>query len=137
MATFSTPMIVRYQHCDAAGIVFYPRYFEMLHETVERFFEEQIGWSFVALQTGLGITVPTDRIETDFRDPSWLEDRLEYRVQIAHLGRSTLTLQIEVLCGTDVRLASRQTLVCIPVGGQRSVPWPPEIRGALETFQEG
>ena len=32
---FVFPQKVRFQHCDPAGIVFYPRYFEMLNTTIE------------------------------------------------------------------------------------------------------
>ena len=32
--TFTTQRKVRFQHCDPAGIVFYPRYFEMINSVV-------------------------------------------------------------------------------------------------------
>ena len=31
---------IRFRHCDAAGIVFYPRYFEMMNDLVEDWFAE-------------------------------------------------------------------------------------------------
>ena len=50
---FEEVQTVRFQHCDPAGIVFYPRYYEMLNLTVERFFERQLGYSFNRLHTEL------------------------------------------------------------------------------------
>ena len=38
MAQFATEILVRFQHCDPAGIVFYPRYFEMISQSVEEWF---------------------------------------------------------------------------------------------------
>ena len=38
MAVFETVIPVRFQHCDPAGIVFYPRYLEMINQTVEEWF---------------------------------------------------------------------------------------------------
>ena len=35
---FTYPHKVLFRHCDPAGIVFYPRYFEMMNDTVEAFF---------------------------------------------------------------------------------------------------
>ena len=31
MSAFTLPFTIRFRHCDAAGIVFYPRYFTMFH----------------------------------------------------------------------------------------------------------
>lgn len=70
---FEEIQTVRFQHCDPAGIVFYPRYYEMLNLTVERFFESHIGWSFHQLHMDLHVTVPTVRIETDFLRPAGLK----------------------------------------------------------------
>ena len=40
--SFTTTRKVRFEHCDPAGIVFYPRYFEMINGTVEDWFEEDL-----------------------------------------------------------------------------------------------
>ena len=36
MSAFQREVLVRFGHCDAAGWVFYPRYFEMISDFVER-----------------------------------------------------------------------------------------------------
>ncbi len=35
MSAWHTKHIVRFSHCDPAGIVFYPRFFEIVHEAKE------------------------------------------------------------------------------------------------------
>src|SRR5690242_12783792 len=40
MAAFQREVLVRFGHCDAAGWVFYPRYFEMISDFVEDWFED-------------------------------------------------------------------------------------------------
>jgi hypothetical protein len=40
MAAFQREILVRFGHCDAAGWVFYPRYFEMVSDFVEDWFED-------------------------------------------------------------------------------------------------
>ena len=36
---------IEFNHCDPAGIVFYPRYFEMTNHVCENFFREAVGVS--------------------------------------------------------------------------------------------
>ena len=37
---------IEFNHCDPAGIVFYPRYFEMVNSVCENFFREVAGLSY-------------------------------------------------------------------------------------------
>lgn len=131
---FEEVQTVRFQHCDPAGIVFYPRYYEMLNLTVERFFESHIGWSFHQLHMDLHVTVPTVRIETDFFEASWLEDRLQFQLRLDRIGRSSLTFNISCRCGDEERLKAIITLVCIDFTKKKAVPWPDRIRTRIEAI---
>lgn len=128
----STYQIVRFQHCDPAGIVFYPRYYEMLNLTVEQFFEEKVGISFNQLQQELHVTVPSVRIETDFFEASYLEDRLDFQLRLDRLGRSSLSFNISCRCGDEERLKALITLVCIDFSKKKAVPWPETVRSRIE-----
>jgi 4-hydroxybenzoyl-CoA thioesterase len=77
---------VEFNHCDPAGIVFYPRYFEMTNSVLENFFREEVGYSYHAMMAD-GIGVPTARIETDFRAPSRLGDVLDWTLVVETAGR--------------------------------------------------
>jgi len=125
---FEEVQTVRFQHCDPAGIVFYPRYYEMLNLTVERFFERQLGYSFNRLHTELHVTVPTVRIETDFLEASYLEDRLQFQMTLDRIGRSSLAFQISCKCESEERLRAIITLVCIDFAKKKAVAWPEVIR---------
>ncbi len=83
---------VEFNHCDPAGIVFYPRYFEMTNSVVENFFREVVGYSFAALMAD-GVGVPTARVETDFRAPSRLGDVLDWTLDVERLGGSSVTFR--------------------------------------------
>ncbi|MCE9680901.1 acyl-CoA thioesterase [Halomonas alkalisoli] len=56
---FTTLRKVRFQHCDPAGIVFYPRYFEWLNSVVEDWFAEVVGHDFNELHVASRTGVPT------------------------------------------------------------------------------
>jgi len=124
--------VVRFQHCDPAGIVFYPRYFEMLNLTVESFFERPLGYSFNRLHKELSVTVPTVCIETDFFNASYLEDKLQFQMTLDAIGRSSLALQIDCKCHDEDRLRALITLVCIDFHKKKATPWPDVIREKIE-----
>jgi len=65
---------VLFRHCDPAGIVFFPRCFEMINDCVEHFFDEYLGLPFEVLLRTQG--VPTAEISTRFLAPSRHGDRL-------------------------------------------------------------
>ncbi|MEP5152691.1 thioesterase family protein [Planktotalea sp.] len=129
---FEDIQTVRFQHCDPAGIVFYPRYYEMLNLTVEHFFDRCVGYSFNRLQRDLQVTVPTVRMETDFFVPSVLEDELSFQLSLVRIGRSSLNLQIECHCAGTLRLRALITLVCIDVSAKTSTAWPESVRAAIQ-----
>ena len=132
MNFFEEVQTVRFQHCDPAGIVFYPRYYEMLNLTVERFFEQQLGYSFNRMHQELQVTVPTVRMETDFLEASYLEDRLQFQMTLTRIGTSSLAFRISCKCGGEERLRTVVTLVCIDHGRKKATPWPEVIRARVE-----
>jgi 4-hydroxybenzoyl-CoA thioesterase len=131
---FEEVQTVRFQHCDPAGIVFYPRYYEMLNLTVERFFEQQLGYSFNRLHSELHVTVPTVRIETDFLEASYLEDKLQFQMTLDRIGRSSLGFQIEAKCRDEIRLRAIITLVCIDFTKKKAVAWPKVVRELIDNI---
>ena len=132
---FTTRRIVRFGQCDAAGIVFFPRYFEMLNETIEDWFAEGLGVSFGDIHQVEGRSVPTAALQARFAHPSRLEDRLEFALTVERIGRTSCTLRHTVRCGDDLRFECGQTLV--NVGRDlRPEPWPEPMRDRMQTYLE-
>ncbi len=129
--TFTHSLKVRFQHCDPAGIVFYPRYFEMINETVEVWFDERLGVAFEAMQRDLAGTVPTARIEIVFLAPSRHGDRLDFHLAPTRLGRSSLDLAIDAVSGADQRLRMTSTLVFVSTATLRPARWPAHLAAAI------
>jgi 4-hydroxybenzoyl-CoA thioesterase len=80
---------VRFQHCDHAGIVFYPRYFVMLNDLVEDWFEEILDYSFLAMHPNNGI--PTVELNTRFKSPARLGDLIQKELWVIRLTDRSLT----------------------------------------------
>ena len=72
---YTRPFAIEFGHCDPAGIVFYPRYVEMVNHMAENFFADVIGHPYARV-IGDGNGCPTVRLEVDFRAPSRLGERL-------------------------------------------------------------
>lgn len=122
---------VEFNHCDPAGIVFYPRYFEMTNSVTENFFAEVVGRSYAQMTMRDGNGVPTVKIDATFRAPSRLGDRLDFTLAVVRLGGSSATFQIEARGGGELRMEAALTLVWITPEG-RAAPWPDDMRARLQ-----
>lgn len=119
---------VLFRHCDPAGIVFFPRYFEMINDCVEHFFTEGLGWPFEEIHKVEA--VPTAEISTRFVAPSRHGDRLHFVLTVTRVGRSSMAYRIDATCGAETRFNAAATLVHVN-GTGRPTPWPDDIRKKL------
>ena len=120
---------VLFKHCDPAGIVFYPRYFEIINDCVEAFFDEVLGWPFETLLKDGG--VPTVQIATEFKAPNRHGDWLVLELRVAKLGRTSMSLEIAASTGGEGRFEVKQTLVCVDKTGKPRV-WPEAVQDMLK-----
>ena len=126
---FTVRQKVYFQHCDPAGIVFYPRYFEMINTIVEEWFAQRLGAPFETLH---GVAaVPTVSISIEFHAPSNLGDILEFRLRPIRIGRSSVDLAIEAHCGAEKRVSLKSTLVFTGKASDGSKSWPEDIRARI------
>ncbi|KMK67917.1 thioesterase family protein [Puniceibacterium sp. IMCC21224] len=119
---------VLFKHCDPAGIVFYPRYFEMINDCIEAFFDVALGWPFEVLHKQGA--VPTAQISASFQRPSRHGDMLDFTLKAAAPGRTSLALDFVVTCEGAPRLTAQSTLVNVDAQG-RPMPWPDTLRTRL------
>lgn len=128
--TFTTQVTVRFGHVDSAGIVFYPRYFEMLNGAVEDWFAA-MGLDFRTMHLHHRMGVPTVRLECEFPAPSELGDQLTIHITPTSVSRSSCTIEYLVTSGSEVRLRAKGVLVCMNLDQKRSMPWPKAIEQQL------
>lgn len=131
---FNLPITVRFGHCDPAGIVFYPRYMEMVNTCVETWFDERLGFSFNRLHLEQKVGVPTVHIDSNFYRPSRLEDKLNLSLQLLELGDKSITLSISINGVDEQRALVKISLVLIDLETVKSIPWQvlPELQVALQ-----
>lgn len=55
---FTRSVPIRFSHCDPAGIVYFPHYFDMFNGLIEDWYGQELGYDYAELITGP---------DTDFR----------------------------------------------------------------------
>jgi len=133
--TYRTDVLIRFAHCDPAGIVFFPRYMEMFNNLVEDWCREELGFSFAEIHKGRGWGMPTARLEVDFIAPSFIGEVLSASLTVKKIGRSSLSLAIVFLGpdGSD-RVRGQMVVVLTDPASHRAIPLPDELRGRIEAF---
>ena len=114
--TFSRDILIRFQHCDPAGIVFYPRYFEMINQVIEDWFAEAIGMSFQQMHIELGMGVPAVHVECDFAKASRIGEVVRFELRVLRMGTKSFELEITATKDGELRLRDRVTLVSVVLG---------------------
>lgn len=82
---------IRFQHVDYAGIVFYPRFLEMLNCLVEDWFEEALNRPFSKIHETNGI--PTVDLKIQFKKAARIGEILTKKLWVIKLGGAS------VVCG--------------------------------------
>ena len=132
--TYERIIQIEFNHCDPAGIVFYPRYFEMVNSVIENFFADVVGRSFASMHNGASNGVPTVAMEAVFHKPSRLGDKVRFSLRVEKVGGSSVRLVIQGSGPDGLRLRVGMTLAWID--GMKAAPWPKEMRAALEVYRE-
>jgi 4-hydroxybenzoyl-CoA thioesterase len=127
---------IRFHHCDPAGIVFYPQYFVLFNELVEDWFNQGLDVDFAQFVTRGRHGLPTARVECDFLEPSRIGEQLQFSLSVAKVGRSSLTLAVEVRAGDVIRVRATLVVVHVQLDVGRPVPFPQAFRERLARFVE-
>jgi len=131
---FSAERVVRFGDCDPAGIVFYPRYFEMVNTVVEDWWTN-LGMPWTEMIEGRRIGTPVSHVETNFLRPSRMGERLEFRLSVESIGRSSVRFRHRVLGPAgEERIKIRQRMVCVSLETSLPIAWPTQMRSLLATW---
>jgi len=104
---------IRFKHIDYAGIVFYPRFLEMLNDLVEDWFEEALERPFSKMhdtrrsRTGQSQTngIPTVDLKVQFKNAARLGEILTKSLWVKELKSSS------VICGFQYTNESKKVVL--------------------------
>jgi 4-hydroxybenzoyl-CoA thioesterase len=134
MSAFQREILVRFGHCDAAGWVFYPRYFEMISDFVEDWFGDGLAASAPGLFHHKQILTPSVHFTVDFTKPTRYGERLTFNLWCIKVGTTSCELRIEASHQGELRMSAKQILVFISATTARGTPIPPELVNRMRRF---
>lgn len=131
---FEREQLIRFSHCDPAGIVFFPQYFVLFNGHVEDWFDEGLGLGYAKVVIGQRIGLPTVALNCEFMKPSRMGERVTLGLAARELGRSSIKLDLTCRHGDELRVRVRQVIVTTSLDDGLSRPIAPNVREAIERF---
>ena len=129
---------VRWGDVDLAGIICYGaylRFFELAETEIFR----AAGLPFGEVFERYDIWLPRRVMHAEFHSPAALDERLKVVTYFSHVGRTSLTINFDVMSadGGTLRATAYQVLVCVARGTLAKRPLPAALVRAIEPFTMG
>jgi 4-hydroxybenzoyl-CoA thioesterase len=135
--TFRTPIKVCFGDIDNAGIVYYPRFMHYFHLAIEEFFGSGLGINYAEVLHKRNLSLPTVRVESDFRRRLFYGDRIDMEVRVLKIGRTSITWGYRgFLAGSEQEIVveGQNTTVCVRTDSFEKIDVPPWLREALAPY---
>jgi 4-hydroxybenzoyl-CoA thioesterase len=130
---------IEWGDCDPAGIVFYPRYFEMFDHSTVLLIEKALGMRKLDLYERYGFAGhPAVETQARFHLPTRFGDDVEIESAITKLGRSSFSLQHRLTLNGALAVEGSETRVWTArdparPGGLRAQAIPDEVVARFRT----
>jgi 4-hydroxybenzoyl-CoA thioesterase len=132
---FRSRKLVRFAHCDPAGIVFYPRFFQMFSDVLEDWFQTGIDCPFGGeFMVTRNLKIPGLAITAEFRRACRMGEFLDFDLWVTRLGRSSLDLALTGSVAGEPRLRAAWALCIIDFATFKSTPIPEDLRARMQGF---
>ncbi len=132
---WSTEVTIRFGHCDPAGIVYTPHYFDMFNGVIEQFYPSALGIDYYELIRERRLGPGYGHASCDFFAPGRMGERLDVAVAVARIGRASYTLILHALKGDTEAVRGRFVTVMTSLDSFRTTPIPDDVRAALEAYR--
>lgn len=120
--THVLPVRVYYEDTDLAGIVYYANYLKYIERGRTEWVRD-LGIDQARLKATEGTVFAVRRVEADYLRPAKFDDELTVTTALSKVGSARVTVDQEVLRGTDILFRARVTLVALgPDGRPRRIP---------------
>lgn len=134
-APFVVRKVVRFGHCDPAGIIYYPQYFMLAHDCKEDWFRDGVGYPLKRMITIDRRGFPIVKLDAEFMRASRLGDDLDFEITVRAIGATSLKLDYICRCGSEERMRISTVLVMTDLDAGAAVPIPDWLRAKLAEFQ--
>jgi len=135
-AVWREPVLIRFSHCDPAGIVYFARYFDIANGVVEDWFTAALRLSYHDFigprRVGLGFA----NVSCDFVRPGMMGEQVVFAVVVEAIGNASVKLALYAYRDDAPVLAMRLVMVTTSLTAHRAIPIPDDLRAALELYRE-
>jgi len=131
---FRSGHLLRFSHCDPAGILYFPNTFDMINATVEDWFAQALGLPFDELHLRNRRGFPIVQTRCEFLKPSRIGEHLTIELSVARLGRASVALQISGIVAGEERMRARHVMAMVSLETMRAVPIPPDLRARMAEY---
>jgi 4-hydroxybenzoyl-CoA thioesterase len=125
---------IRFSHCDPAGQVYFPRFFDLLHDAMEDWFNTGLNERFADLLMTQQLGTPTVGTQCDFLSPARFGDQLAIDLSISRLGNSSIELLFEASIEGRPCLKCRHTICMFSKQTLKAVPIPETLRDRMQEY---
>jgi 4-hydroxybenzoyl-CoA thioesterase len=132
--TFSKERLIRFSHCDPAGIVYFVNFFDMVGGVVEDWFREAVGVPFQEMHLERRIGFPIVRTGCEFFRPVHLGDTLVLELAIARLGRSSIEFRVRGSVGGNEKFVARHKVALVSLDSFRPLAIPDDMRVKMTPY---
>lgn len=128
---------IKFKHIDYAGIVFYPRFLEMLNDIVEDWFEEALDRPFSKMHQTNGI--PTVDLKVQFKNAARIGETLTKKLWVKELKTSSIVCGFQFINQEDKTvLEGEVTLVNVKIQedrqGIKAEPFNEEMKEKISNY---
>ena len=125
---------IRFSHCDPAGIVYFPRFFDLIHQAMEDWFTYGLGERFSDLVMQKGLGTPTVSTQCDFISPARFGDVLAIELAILRLGNASVELRFAASVTGRSCFECRHTICLFDRNTVKAVPIPNDLRDRMQAY---
>jgi acyl-CoA thioester hydrolase len=134
-APFVHELRVRYGECDPQGIVFNANYLLYFDVAFTELWRAAVGpWQEMVAR---GVDAVVAEANLSFRAPARYDDELQLRAEVAKLGRTAITTEIDVVREGELLVAGRLRHVCVATDTWTKTEVPDWVRSGLQPFARG
>jgi 4-hydroxybenzoyl-CoA thioesterase len=131
---FSRERLIRFSHCDPAGIVYFVNFFDMVGGVVEDWFRDAVGLPFQEMHLQRRIGFPIVNTGCEFSRPARLGDTLVLELAIARLGRSSIEFVVNGSVGGEDKFRARHKVALVSLDSWRALPIPDDMRAKMQPY---
>lgn len=134
---FRLAVPIRFGDCDPAGILYYPRYFDLFHQAMEAWFDGALGLPYATFLNEHRLGLPAVHATANYRAPSTFGEMVTVELRVLALGTTSIRFGYRVLGPDQAERASGET-VCVVLDldpssptARCAVPIPSDLRDLI------